>query len=252
MSTALELLRTCFVQGKATSLEGDVLVLDGLRVPRATQTNYKSTTGAYYPLDVVWYFYEKREMDPAAYMQAARQENIGFVSRVDRLDLENYLAGEIVSSNKIDTAFQGDKDWLDLVSGTAAAAKSTTGSSKKRPADEQHKDKTGPTKSASSASSSSAAKGPDAAAAAKRQRTEKSSSRVTFSEETKKLDEAAAVSAAEAIANLVNHERRLRDRTTVLLCDKVKKDAGLVFSVFVNPHLYKIELFLCHKRPQRG
>ena len=115
MADPLSHLRDVVTAGGAAELDGDALVLDGLRVPRRTLTNYRNRTdGSYYSLDAVWFLWQKKDLPRQQYVAEAYAAGIPFVSQLDRTDLLNYVAGETSSSNQIDASFQGDDAWNTL------------------------------------------------------------------------------------------------------------------------------------------
>jgi hypothetical protein len=120
MADALAFLRDAVGRGAAVTLDGDVLVVEGVRVPRRMPTAYRNRTeGGYYALDAVWFQWAKRDLPRAQYVSEAYAAGIAFVSQQDRADLLNYIAGEIASSHNVDPAAPVDPAWLAL-RGTAA------------------------------------------------------------------------------------------------------------------------------------
>ena len=115
MADPLSHLRDVVTAGGAAELDGDALVLDGLRVPRRTLTNYRNRTdGSYYSLDAVWFLWQKKDLPRQQYVAEAYAAGIPYVSQLDRTDLLNYVAGETSSSNQIDASVQGDDAWNTL------------------------------------------------------------------------------------------------------------------------------------------
>ena len=115
MADPLSYLRDVVTSGRPADLDGDALVLDGLRVPRRTLTNYRNRTdGSYYALDAVWFLWQKKDLPRQQYVAEAYAAGMPFVSQLDRTDLLNYVAGETSSSSQIDPAFVGDETWLAL------------------------------------------------------------------------------------------------------------------------------------------
>jgi len=115
MADPLSLLRDAIIGGRPAELDGDVLVIDGVRAPRKTLTNYKNRTdGSFYTLEAVWFLWQKRDLPHNSYVGEAFAARMPFVSHLDRTDLLNYIAGETASSAQLDPSFQGDEAWLAL------------------------------------------------------------------------------------------------------------------------------------------
>ena len=112
----LSYLRTALSAGKTVKLDGDAVVIDGLRVPARTLTNYRSRQdGKFYPLDAVWFLWQNKDLPAATYVRDAYAATNQFVALVDRTDLVNYVAGETDTSPQLDLSFLGDDAWMALM-----------------------------------------------------------------------------------------------------------------------------------------
>lgn len=92
---ALQLLREYAIAKRPVGVEGDDLVFGEVRVPRATETGFRSLKGqgAPYALEACWFLLQHADTKFADYLAECSRHRIPKVSLVDKKDLLAYLTG---------------------------------------------------------------------------------------------------------------------------------------------------------------
>lgn len=100
MADPLQLLREFTITKRPVVLEGDDLVFDDVRLPRNTETSFRSLkgAGAHYTLDACWFMLQHEDTKFPAYIAECSKLRFPKVSLVDKKELISYLTGRIDSS----------------------------------------------------------------------------------------------------------------------------------------------------------
>jgi len=105
----LSLLREHHMGNKPVLLQGEQMVFGNMRIPRDTQTAYRSqaggsqaTQGAFYTIDQLWFFLQNSKLSHAQYLMACNKNKFKGVSLPDKRDLLAYLSGQTDHSAAID------------------------------------------------------------------------------------------------------------------------------------------------------
>jgi hypothetical protein len=100
MADALQLLREFTISKRPVVLEGDVLVFGDVRLPRSTETSFRSLkgAGAHYTLEACWFMLQHEDTKFPEYLVECSKHRFPKVSLVDKKELVSYLTGKIDSS----------------------------------------------------------------------------------------------------------------------------------------------------------
>ncbi|EGD75489.1 hypothetical protein PTSG_06563 [Salpingoeca rosetta] len=235
---SLTLLRRFAQDRRSGRVEDGKIIVGEWMIDAKAHTNYKTRKGAFLSNEAVFFFIQHMDEKHGEYMKQALQASVPAVSRVDRVNLQQYLLGEIKESDAVDPtapthlAMPAElrQQRADASSAAAheAAADEEEGMSAKRAAPHeegalaakrarQEGESAMADKEATSADGSAAAKGQAAEAAAAPSATDRQREQQPKKHE-QRVSKAglAPLKASQATRNIMKNELVFQTRTTVL------------------------------------